>query len=201
MFNVIIELFSNEIIYKFKVWNALFSIIEIIIVNISNLFVQRMKYQRKIVDVTNFVVVKIKVYYDVKHTSIFFEKYEYVYLWLNKRYKLSKKFNSKLSQQCCEFFKILKRVERLVYKLKLSLIWLVYSVIFIVQLKSVFVDFDLYQRLKFHYFDSIEIKERINQYWFYEIKRLINKKIRKYNKTLITQYLVKWINYEFEFDE
>ena len=118
--NVVIELSSNEIIYKFKVRNALFSIIEINIVNISDLFAQRMKYQRETVDVTNFVAVKIKVYYDVRHTSILLKKDEYVYLRLNKEYKLSRKLNSKLSQQRCEFFKILKRVEQLVYKLKLS---------------------------------------------------------------------------------
>ena len=200
-FNIVTDLVSNEIIYDFKIRDALFSITRVNTVKTQNLSIQRLKYQQETIDAIVFATTKIKIYYDVRHTSIFLKKNEYVYLRLNKEYKLSRKFNSKLSQQRCESFKILKRVERLVYKLKLSSIWRVHSVIFIAQLKSISVDFDFYQRSRSHYFDSIEMKEDIDQYRFYEMKRLMNKRIRKYNKTLITQYLVRWVDYEFEFDE
>ena len=79
-----------------------------------------MKYQRKIVDVTNFAIVKIKIYYDSRHTSIRLKQNEKIYLQLNKDYKLFDKLNSKLFQQRCESFRIFERIERLAYKLKLS---------------------------------------------------------------------------------
>ena len=188
-------------IYDFKIRNALFSITKVNIVNAQNLSIQRLKYQRETTDATVFATTKIKIYYDVRHTSILFKKKKYVYLRLNKEYKLSRKFNSKLSQQRCEFFKILKRVERLVYKLKLLSVWRVHSVMFIAQLKSIFVDFDFYQRSRFHYSDFVKMKEDTNEYRFYEVDKFVNKRTRKYNKTLIIQYLVRWMSYEFEFDE
>ena len=119
-FNIATNLSFNEIIYEFKIKNAISSLIEINTANVQNLSTQRMKYQRKIVDVTNFAIVKIKIYYDSRHTSIRFKQNEKTYLQLNKNYKLSDKSNSKLSQQRCESFRIFERIERLAYKLKLS---------------------------------------------------------------------------------
>ena len=178
-------------IYDFKIKNALFNITKINTVNAQDLSTQRLKYQRKTIDATVFATTKVKIYYNVKHTSIFFKKNEYVYLRLNKEYKLSKRFNSKFSQQRCEFFKILQRVERLTYKLNLLSTWRVYSIILIAQLKSIFVDFDFYQRLRFHHSNSVKMKRNTNEYRFYEINKLMSKKIRKYNKTLIIQYLIR----------
>ena len=188
-------------IYDFKIKDALFNITRVSIVNTQDLSTQRLKYQQETTDATVFATTKVKIYYDARHTSILLKKDEYVYLRLNKKYKLSKRFNSKLSQQRCEFFKILQRVERLTYKLNLSSTWRVHSIIFIAQLKSILVDFNSYQRLRSHHSDSVKMKKNTNEYRFYEIDKLVSKRIRKYNKTLITQYLVKWIDYEFEFDE
>ena len=130
-FNKVIDLISNEMIYDFKIKNALFNITKVNIVNAQDLSIQRLKYQRITIDAIVFATTKIKIYYDVKHTSILFNEDDYVYLRLNKNYKLSKRFNSKLSQQRCDFFKILRRVERLTYKLNLSSTWRVHSIIFI----------------------------------------------------------------------
>ena len=167
--NTVIDLVSNEMIYDFKIRDALFNITKINTVNAQDLSIQPLKYQQKTIDAIVFATTKVKIYYDVKHTSIFFKKDEYAYLRFNKEYKLSKRFNSKFSQQRCEFFKILQRVERLTYKLNLSSTWHVHSVIFIAQLKSVFVDFDSYQRLRFHHSDFVEMKRNTNEYRFYEI--------------------------------
>ena len=199
--NTITDLISNEIIYDFKIRNALFSITRINIVNAQDLSTQRLKYQRETIDAIVFATTKIKIYYDVRHTSIFLNEDDYVYLRFNKDYKLLKWLNSKLSQQRCDFFKILRRVKRLTYKLNLSSTWRVHLVIFIAQLKSIFVDFDFYQRLRFHHSDSVKMKKDTNEYRFYEIDKFVSTRIRKYNKTLIIQYLVRWVNYEFEFDE
>ena len=118
--NVVTNLSSNEIIYDFKVKDALFNIIEINTVKTLNLSAQRMKYQREVVDAIDFVVAKIKIYYDARHTFILLRSNEKTYLQLNKDYKLFDKLNSKFSQQRCESFKIFERVERFAYKLELS---------------------------------------------------------------------------------
>ena len=115
--NIVTNLFSNEIIYDFKVRNALFNIIEINIVDTLKLSTQRMKYQREIVDAIDFVVAKVKIYYDARHTFILLKSNEKTYLQLNKNYKLFDKLNSKFFQQRCESFKILERVKRFAYKL------------------------------------------------------------------------------------
>ena len=62
---------------------------------------------------------------------------------------------------------------------------------FIAQFESTFVEADSYERSRFHYFDFIEIEDDTNQYKSYEIEKLIDKRIRRYNKTLVIQYLVK----------
>ena len=61
----------------------------------------------------------------------------------------------------------------------------------IAQFESTFVDVDFYNRFRSHYFDFIEIENDTNQYKSYEIEKLIDKRIKKYNKILVTQYLVR----------
>ena len=117
--NTATDLVSNEMIYDFKIRNALFSITKINTVNAQDLSTQRLKYQQETIDAIVFAATKIKIYYDVKHTSILLNEDDYVYLRLNKDYKLSRRLNSKLSQQRCDLFKILRRVDRLTYQLNL----------------------------------------------------------------------------------
>ena len=62
---------------------------------------------------------------------------------------------------------------------------------FIVQFELIFVEIDFYNRSRFHYFDFIEIENDTNQYKFYKIEKLIEKRIRNYNKIFVIQYLIK----------
>ena len=201
-FNTVIDLISNEMIYDFKIKNALFNITKINTVNAQDLSIQRLKYQRKMIDAIVFATTKTKIYYDVRHTSILLNENDYVYLRLNKNYKLSKRFNSKLSQQRCDFFKILQRVERLTYKLNLSSTWRVHSIIFIAQLKSILVDFDSYQRLRFHHSDSAKMKRNTNEYRFYEIDKfkLIVKSSFKFEWVDLIRLASRKFRFEFELE-
>ena len=54
-----------------------------------------MKYQRKIVDVTNFAIVKIKIYYNSRHISIRLKQNEKTYLQFNKKHKFVNVLNVK----------------------------------------------------------------------------------------------------------
>ena len=92
------------------------------IINVKKKFVNdKFIFRKKIVDVTFFVNAKIKIYYDVKHTSLLIKK-NYAFLKLNYDYRLSIYFNRKLFQQQCDFFLIKKRIKRLIYELKLSFV-------------------------------------------------------------------------------
>ena len=106
-FNAVIELSFNEIIYNFKIKNALIVVVDASQMS-KNIFSQRLKYQQKIVDAIVFVNVKIKVYYNVKHQFIFFRFNDRVYLRLHQNYKLFNSYNQKMFNQRCEFF-IVKR--------------------------------------------------------------------------------------------
>ena len=198
-FNVIIELFVNEINYDFKIRDTFFNFfVASIAVNLS---AQKLKYRQKTVDVTAFVNVKVKIYYDARHTSLLFKTEDYAYLRLHHEYQLSIKFNKKISQQRCDSFFVKKRIDRLIYELDFSSAWRVHFIIFITQLKSISADEDFYQRFRFSHSENVKMKNDISQYKFYEVEKLIVKRIRKYNKINVTQYLVRWLGYDSKYDE
>ena len=59
------------------------------------------------------------------------------------------------------------------------------------QLKSILFDENSYQRFKLNHFEIVEMKDDTLEYQFFEIEKLIAKRIRKYNRTYVTQYLVR----------
>ena len=120
-FNITIELSLNKIIYKFKTREILIIAADEIIKMLKNIFNQRLKYQREIIDVIVFVNVKVKIYYNVKHQVIFFCFDEKIYLRLHYNYKLLDRFNRKMFNQRYESFIVKRRVKRLIYKLNLSI--------------------------------------------------------------------------------
>ena len=112
LINVIINYVSNEIVFKFKSREML-TIIVIkkftTIIDVKKKFANdKFIFRKKIVDVTFFVNAKIKIYYDVKHTSLLIKK-NYAFLKLNHDYRLSTHFNRKLFQQRYDFFLIKKK--------------------------------------------------------------------------------------------
>ena len=91
VFNIIIDLSINEIIYDFKIRDVLFNFFTTLIE--IDLSIQRLKYRQKIVDVIAFVNVKIKIYYNVRHVSLLFKINDYVYFRLYHEYQLSNRLN------------------------------------------------------------------------------------------------------------
>jgi hypothetical protein len=61
----------------------------------------------------------VKYYYDLRHKLIAFNKGNKVYLRLYKRYLILVENNKKLDKQRVRLFKVLKKVSRHVYKLKI----------------------------------------------------------------------------------
>ena len=63
----------------------------------------------------------VKHHYDRKHQSLFMKIDDYVLLRLYRDYEIFfiVKYDSKFSQQYVDLFKILKKIDRLTYRLKI----------------------------------------------------------------------------------
>ena len=60
---------------------------------------------------------------------------------------------------------------------------------------------DFYNRSRSDHFDAVEVDEDIEHEKSYEVERILAKRIRKYERIAVTQYLIKWLDYESEFNE
>ena len=107
--NVVIDLFVNEINYEFKIYETLSSLITK--KKIVDLFTQRLKYCRETINITTFVNIKTKIYYDARHISLMFKIENYIYLRLHHDYQLLDRFNKKINQQRCDFFFVKRYVD------------------------------------------------------------------------------------------
>ena len=76
-----------------------------------------------------------------------------------------------------------------------------HPVVSIVQLKPLPSGGKLYHRFKFNNFLAVEIGNDIFDNQSYEIKKLINKRIRKYNRIANIQYSMKWFEYGPEYNQ
>ena len=205
-FNAIIELILNEFMYDFRMKNRLIAISEKIdeksITNgilKKSLNATRLRMRQEAIDAVIFKNVKTKLIHDKRYKLLFIKKNK-TYLKLHKNYKLSKIINSKLSNQRCESFLMKRRIDRFAYELKLSSKWKIYSVISMTQLESVEKK-NLYDKKRSHYFDSIKIESDTDFEKSYEIEKIVNKKIKMYEKISVTQYLIRWFDYESKYDE
>ncbi len=80
----------------------------------------RLKNRQKAADAVFFVNVKVKIFHDKRHKSLFLKSEKKTFLRFHKEYNLSEIINKKLSQQKCDSFIIKRRVDRLAYELNLS---------------------------------------------------------------------------------
>lgn len=96
---------------------------------------QRTLFRKKAVDAIDFANIKTKLRYDGKHKPLELKVEEKAYLWLHQRYILLEAPNKKLSRQRVGLFKIIKKVDKLAYKLKLLPLMRIYPVVSIAQLE------------------------------------------------------------------
>ena len=72
----------------------------------------------------------------------------------------------------------------------------VYSIISIIQLKSIDVFVDSYQRFKFDNSKFVDIDQQNDENSRYEIKKIVDKRFRIFEKIKIWQYLIRWKNWK-----
>ena len=134
-----------------------------------------------------FINIIIKTYYNESHKPINIFKKNLTYLRLHYEYKISKFINHKLHNQRVDLFKIFEKVEKLIYRLKLSFVIIIYSIVFIAQLEFKYVISNSYKK-RVNIDLSFIIKKNGNDsnMKIYEIEIFFKKKIR--NKSY---YLIK----------
>ncbi len=133
----------NKIIYEFRTTKISNLIQSQENLNL-NFVIKRFIYCLKAIDIISFIISKVKAWYDKRHKLIILKKDSFIFLCLHQEYHLSNHLSWKLSQQYCESFQVQRRVDKLVYKLKLLVHWWIHSIILITQLKLVFEEADSY---------------------------------------------------------
>ena len=200
--NAITDRLFNEMMYEFKLRDVLIALTRKFI-KIDDVDFERFRHQRETIDVILYVMTKIKIMYDARHILLLLKSNDKVFLRLHKKYTLLNKFNIKLFNQRVDSFLIKRRIERLIYELNFSFRWQIHFVIFVIQLKSTSSKKDSYQRFKFDFSIEIEIEEMFNIEFEknFEMKIIMSKRIRIFNKTRVTQYLIRWKDWNSIYDE
>ena len=154
----------------------------------------------EVFNVIVFVQMNVKYWYDEKHQSLFMKFGDYALIRLHREYDIlfTTILSLKLSQQYARSFKILEKINRLTYRLKLSLHWHIYSMLLMTQLKSTVKEINFYNCSRSDHSPSIFVKRNINIVRLYRLKKMINKcSIKRRN----TKYLIKLKEYDEEYDE
>ena len=86
------------------------------------------------------------------------------------------------------------------YKLKLFAHWKIHFIVSIQQLESTLSDKNSYDRKFYDNLSAIYMKEDFDDDVFYEIEKLINKRIIRKKHDQFTRYLMRWKEYDLEHD-
>ena len=116
-----------------------------------------------------------KIKYNVVHKTINIKIDDNIYLRLYQNYIIFELTNYKLLHQQIDFFSMLEKINKLTFRLHLSLIMKIYSIINITQLKLKSSKTNLCNRLL--NFKSSSIVEANFETFFYVLKRILNKRI------------------------
>ena len=184
------ERISNECVYEFTFTKST----DLNFTTLKNKKLSTKWIRQKIIDVIIFFQMIAKYHYDKKHKTMHLSKNSWTLLRFHHDYNIfsTQDFEKKLSQQYVGPFKILQRIENLIYRLEIPNHWRVHSIFIIIQLKSV-SDFksNSYNRQKFH-FSSIHVDEDTDTMKNFVIKKIIKIKQTARNK----KYFIKWKKYE-----
>lgn len=111
----------------------------IFIIKVFNRFVAISEYRLCYIDIKNvivFVILRMKEYYDTHHQSRFFNIDYLINFNLYRGYQILAIKFKKIDFQLIDLFRILDRIDRSIYRLKLFDNMSIYDVIFIAHLKS-----------------------------------------------------------------
>jgi hypothetical protein len=183
---------SNELLYEVT------SNLSLNISSSNKIVDNHTQLRKEAQNVINWTQMINKIHYDRRHSFLFLKVDEWALLQLHHEYFISrsKDMTKKMFAQYVEFFKIIQRIERLIYRLNISSDWKIHSVFFVTQLKSASDSIkDSFNRSRSTH--SSSMTDTQNEY---EIERILNKRTVKRDQDYFTKYLVRWQDYEFEYD-
>ena len=139
-----------------------------------------------------------KIRYDFKHKFIDLKTDQKIYIKFHRKYFQFDLKNRKYSKQRLKSINILKKINRLIYKLKISKTWKIHFVISMTHLKSAFSENDSYEKQTVES-ESIEIDDD-DEFDFYEMKKIIVKRKiyfdRKRRRRTFSQFKMKWLKWK-----
>ena len=128
--HVVIEKFLNQVVIDFQFREIMIAVIMSSALRQSSNTVttdaksefekNRFVFQKKIDDVTAFVVAKSKILYDKRHQFLKLNLGDKAYFRFHHEYFLSSQINVKLFNQRIESFLVKRRIDKLAYELNLS---------------------------------------------------------------------------------
>ena len=191
----------NEVVYGFKVRDVLTALTQK--AAITDLDFERYRHQKEASDATSFAMAKAKILYDSRHTPLLLKPGDKAFLRLHHGYTIPSRPGAKLSNQRAGPFLIKRRVGRLAYELELPDHWQVHPVVSVIQLEPAPSEPDPYNRPRPDYPDEVEVEELPNTAWEknYEVDHLLGKRSRKFGRTNVVQYLVRWKGYGPAYDQ
>ena len=145
----------------------------------------------------------MKNYYNKHHISLLLNLRNLITLKLHHEYHISDVKNKKLFIQWVDCFSVKQQVSLLAYELKLSANMKIHLVMSVINFKSVSSEKDLYNQSYNNHSLLMKKNHNINDEWkLFYIKKLLDHHLchYRYNKQII-KYLIKWTDYESEFNE
>jgi transposase InsO family protein len=117
--SVVTEKISNELLYEIT------SNLSLNISSSNKIVDNHTQLRKEAQNVIDWAQMINKIHYDRRHSSLFLKMSEWILLRFHHEYSISKSkdMTKKMFAQYIEFFKIIQRIERLVYRLNVSFDW------------------------------------------------------------------------------
>ena len=203
--NASTDVFSNEIFYEFKVLKVTDLLNNDVVKtktenDISKIIVEkkRVMLKKKTEDAIVHAQIMFKIRHDFKHKSIDLKTDQKIYIKFHRNYFQPDLKNRKYNKQRLKSINILKKVNRLVYKLKISKTWKIHSVISMTHLESALSENDSYEKQTLEP-EPIEIDDD-DEFDFYEMKKIIAKRKiyfdRERRRKALSQFRMKWLKWK-----
>ena len=159
---------------------------------------ERSILKKKTEKTINHVQTMMKIRYDSRHKTFDLKSDQKIFIKFHKNYNQSDLINRKFNKQKIKSMIITKKIKRLTYKFDIFFTWKIHSVIFVIQLKSVFSENDFYEK-KILKPESMKIEDG-NDPNVYEIEKIIAKKMiyidRNRRRQSHSEYRVKWLGWK-----
>ena len=168
---------------------------------------QQKIHQQKAQDSITWVNLTMKHCYDKHHILLLLNSDDLVMLKLYHEYHVSSVKNKKLLIQQVRHFSIKQWVFSLVYKLDLSSNMKIHSIISVTNLESLSLSKDFYKCQYNKHSSSVKENEaeknNLDKEWeLFYIEKLLNQHLHCYEHSKkIIKYLIKWTEYESEFNK